>query len=80
MNPLRYFVIGFLLAMSFVGYANEDEDHDVEKEGLAEPSPPESGNPLPTRDDQWRFTIAFPMIWLALVIYSVPMIRQLRRS
>ena len=63
MNPLRYFVIGFLLAMSFVGYANEDEDHDVEKEGLAEPSPPESGNPLPTRDDQWRFTIAFPMIW-----------------
>lgn len=24
--------------------------------------------------------IAFPMIWLALVIYSVPMVRQLRRS
>lgn len=27
-------------------------------------SPPESGNPLPARDDQWRFTIAFPMIWM----------------
>ena len=26
-------------------------------------SPPESGNPLPVRDDEWRFTIAFPMIW-----------------
>ena len=23
----------------------------------------ESGNPLPTSDDQWRFTIAFPMVW-----------------
>ena len=26
-------------------------------------SPPESGNPLPVRDDKWRFTLAFPMIW-----------------
>jgi hypothetical protein len=26
-------------------------------------SPAESGNPLPARDDEWRFTIAFPMIW-----------------
>ena len=26
-------------------------------------SPAESGNPLPAHDDQWRFTIAFPMIW-----------------
>lgn len=26
-------------------------------------SPPESGNPLAAREDQWRFTIAFPMIW-----------------
>ena len=26
-------------------------------------SPAESGNPLPKRDDEWRFTIAFPMIW-----------------
>lgn len=23
----------------------------------------DSGNPLPATDDQWRFTIAFPMIW-----------------
>jgi len=30
---------------------------------LADVSPAESGNPLPARDDQWRFTIAFPMIW-----------------
>jgi hypothetical protein len=28
-----------------------------------EVSPAESGNPLPVREDQWRFTIAFPMIW-----------------
>jgi hypothetical protein len=27
-------------------------------------SPPESGNPLPVTEDQWRFTIAFPMIWM----------------
>ena len=26
-------------------------------------SPPESGNPLPAREDKWRFTIAFPMLW-----------------
>jgi len=26
-------------------------------------SPAESGNPLPTTEDQWRFTIAFPMLW-----------------
>lgn len=29
----------------------------------ASTSPAESGNPLPARDDEWRFTIAFPMIW-----------------
>jgi hypothetical protein len=32
--------------------------------GNAEMSPAESGNPLRARDDQWRFTIAFPMIWM----------------
>ena len=30
---------------------------------LAPLSPPESGNPLPSRDDKWRFTLAFPMLW-----------------
>ena len=30
---------------------------------LAAWSPPASGNPLAARDDQWRFSIAFPMIW-----------------
>jgi hypothetical protein len=30
---------------------------------LAPMAPAESGNPLPARDDEWRFTIAFPMIW-----------------
>jgi hypothetical protein len=23
----------------------------------------DSGNPLPAEPDQWRFTIAFPMVW-----------------
>jgi len=32
-------------------------------EALEPLSPAESGNPLPVRDDQWRFTIAFPMLW-----------------
>jgi hypothetical protein len=40
----------------------EEQDFDVA--GDAEMSPAESGNPLPARDDQWRFTIAFPMIWM----------------
>ncbi|NIS88572.1 MAG: hypothetical protein GTN98_00545 [Woeseiaceae bacterium] len=26
-------------------------------------APPESGNPLPATEDEWRFTIAFPMLW-----------------
>ena len=26
-------------------------------------SPAESGNPLPAREDEWRYSIAFPMIW-----------------
>ena len=30
---------------------------------LAAWSPPESGNPLAAREDEWRFSIAFPMIW-----------------
>ena len=38
-------------------------DAYCEDQAPAELSPPESGNPLPVRDDQWRFTIAFPMLW-----------------
>ena len=30
---------------------------------LTGPAVADSGNPLPATDDQWRFTIAFPMIW-----------------
>lgn len=33
------------------------------EEPAAEISPPESGNPLSATDDEWRFTIAFPMVW-----------------
>lgn len=29
----------------------------------AGPTLADSGNPIPTSDDEWRFTIAFPMIW-----------------
>jgi len=29
----------------------------------AAPTRADSGNPLPADDDQWRYTIAFPMIW-----------------
>ncbi len=39
------------------------EPEFAETAALAALSPPESGNPLEARDDQWRFTIAFPMIW-----------------
>ena len=31
--------------------------------GDEEMSPAEAGNPLPAVEDEWRFTIAFPMIW-----------------
>jgi hypothetical protein len=31
--------------------------------GAPQPAHAGSGNPLPADDDQWRFTIAFPMIW-----------------
>jgi hypothetical protein len=45
-------------------------DHSLERyceserlAALAPMAPAESGNPLPRRDDEWRFTIAFPMVW-----------------
>lgn len=47
-----------LLTQSHTLYADEPvPDEEVPW------SPPESGNPLPARDDKWRFTIAFPMLW-----------------
>lgn len=31
---------------------------------LAAPVQADSGNPLPAKSDQWRFTVAFPMLWM----------------
>jgi hypothetical protein len=46
------------------------EDHSLDSYCEAEmraatvpQSPAESGNPLPAREDEWRYSIAFPMIW-----------------
>ena len=50
--------IGLLL---ICGWAFAEEE-DAGVEGNVPMSPPESGNPLPARDDEWRFTIAFPMV------------------
>ena len=44
-----------LLALVPLGISAEEADPEI--------SPPESGNPLPATDDEWRFTVAFPMIW-----------------
>jgi len=52
-------LIGLLL---ICGWAFAEEE-DAGVEGNVPLSPAESGNPLPVRDDQWRFTIAFPMLW-----------------
>jgi len=48
-----------LLLIASVGVGAKAES----TEALEPLSPAESGNPLPVRDDQWRFTIAFPMLW-----------------
>jgi hypothetical protein len=67
-KPIRYLIIALSLALS-PGAEARDVDNPmaggVDLEGPAAPpmSPPESGNPLSARDDEWRFTIAFPMIW-----------------
>ena len=50
---MRLFVVLLLLAAA-VGQAQEPDE---------EMSPAESGNPLPATEDEWRFTIAFPMLW-----------------
>jgi hypothetical protein len=52
-------VVAILLLIASVGVGARAES----TEALEPQSPAESGNPLPVRDDQWRFTIAFPMIW-----------------
>ena len=55
MRPTLIILAGLLLATTGAfGQAAPDEE-DV--------SPPESGNPLPATEDDWRFTIAFPMVW-----------------
>jgi hypothetical protein len=61
----RVILLSLLLTLSSGAYAQEaDSSGQTEELAALEPlSPAESGNPLPTRDDQWRFTIAFPMIW-----------------
>jgi len=53
----------FLLLLLSFGLNAEEIDSDLADTDTADVSPAESGNPLPARDDQWRFTIAFPMVW-----------------
>ena len=62
---IRVFLSSLLLTLSSDAFAQEvDSPGQTEEIAVLEPmSPAESGNPLPSRDDQWRFTIAFPMIW-----------------
>jgi len=48
----------FMLTASAPVAADDAQSDEIELS-----SPPESGNPLPANDDQWRFTIAFPMLW-----------------
>ena len=43
--------------------ASHSLDHYCDSRDLAPMSPPASGNPLQARDDEWRFSLAFPMIW-----------------
>ena len=57
------FMRAFLLLLLSFGLNAEEVDSDLVDTDLADVSPAESGNPLPARDDQWRFTIAFPMVW-----------------
>ena len=54
------FIFCLLLAIPVLAVSQEV---DLEIEPGVEISPAESGNPLPKREDQWKFTIAFPMIW-----------------
>ena len=60
MAGTRAILLFLLSAFCAVSAAQNSSAEDT---ALEPTSPPESGNPLPARDDQWRFTIAFPMIW-----------------
>jgi hypothetical protein len=52
-------IAALYLFCSVASFADEPPADEIE-----EMSPAESGNPLPAREDEWRFTIAFPMIWM----------------
>ena len=61
-----FFILLFLTLSSGVTATEPDSDLPPPGEGetqLAPLSPAESGNPLPAREDEWRYSIAFPMIW-----------------
>ena len=65
----RQLALAFLLG-SLVTEATAEEPEDPDKKGrlteLTEEdlARAESGNPLPVNDDQWRYSIAFPMLWM----------------
>ena len=62
MKTLQIATLLFFTAL-LVGFPGEVSAETRETGELAPLSPPESGNPLPARDDKWRFTLAFPMLW-----------------
>jgi len=55
----RIFFLSLLSTLPFVVQAAEPETQTA----IAPPSPAESGNPLPARDDEWRYSIAVPTAW-----------------
>jgi hypothetical protein len=57
---MRAIAIVFLLTGLICG-------SDAAETALEDESPAESGNPLPATEDQWRFTIAFPMVWIPAI-------------
>jgi hypothetical protein len=60
---MRHLILSLLLIISLGIHAPESYGETGQSEAVAPMAPAESGNPLPKRDDEWRFTIAFPMIW-----------------
>jgi hypothetical protein len=60
---MRHLILSLLLFMSLGIHAPESYGETGQSEAVEPMAPAESGNPLPKRDDEWRFTIAFPMIW-----------------